>query len=112
MSVLKQNSILDYICHISQAAKDQPISSETLESLESETNFVAQYLSSTPEAFLFSVVLSLYFNGREVEFNDLCRFFDSNPFEILPSLPLIDNFVQNGLLIRKGLGKRNSDIPF
>jgi len=113
MSVLTQNSILDHIRRISQAAKDQPILSETLASLETETSVVAQYLSSTPEeALIFSVVLSLYFNGREVEFNDLCRFFDTNSFDILPLLPLLDTFVQNGVLIRKGPGKRMSDIPF
>jgi SpoVK/Ycf46/Vps4 family AAA+-type ATPase len=113
MPALTQNTILENIRRISQGAKGENICSTLLEALETETAQVAQYLgSSNEEAFFFAVVLSLYFNGREVEFNDLCRFFDSDSFEILPHLVHLDGFVQNGILIRKGPSKRMSDIPF
>jgi hypothetical protein len=113
MPALIQNPILDSIRRISQGAKGESIGSTLLETLETDTTQLAQYLGSTnEEAFFFAVILSLFFNGREVEFNDLCRFFDADSFEILPHLVHLDGFVQNGILIRKGPSKRMSDIPF
>lgn len=113
MPALSQNPILDSIRRISQGAKGESISSTLLETLETDTTQLAQYLGSTnEEAFFFAIVLSLFFNGREVEFNDLCRFFDADSFEMLPHLVHLDGFVQNGILIRKGPSKRMSDIPF
>lgn len=113
MSEQNQTIILDCIRVISQRAKGQSICSDLLESVETETAQLALYLSSSQEeAFFFAIILSLFFSGREVDFNDLCRFFEADTFEILPHLSLLDNFVQNGFLLRKGPGKRMSDIPF
>lgn len=113
MSNQIQGTILEPIRIISQVSKGQSITSELLESLDNETNQVAVYLSaSQEEAFFFSIIVSLFFNGREVDFNDLCRFFEADSFEILPHLAVLDDLVKNGILLRKGPSKRMSDIPF
>lgn len=113
MSEQNRTTILNCIRVISQRAKGQTICLDFLESVENETNQLALYLNSNQEeAFFFAVVSSLFFNGREVDLKDLCRFFQAEIFEILPHLTLLDNFVQKGFILRKGTGQTMSDIPF
>jgi hypothetical protein len=107
----QHQALLNSIGSISKASQGCQMKSNVFDDLNQELEIVADYLDTSPEsAFLFANILSLFFTGRDVDFNDLCRLLDTNPFELLPHMNHLDDLVNRGIISRKS-GRNRSKEP-
>lgn len=111
MNHQQHQALLTSIGSIFKASQGCQMKSEIFDELNPELQTVADYLNSSSEsAFFFANILSLFFTGRDVDFNDLCRLLDTNPFELLPHMNHIDDLIDRGILARKS-GRSRSKEP-
>jgi hypothetical protein len=107
----QHQALLNSIGTISKASQGCQMQANLFDELNPELKIVADYLDTSPEsAFLFANILSLFFTGRDVDFNDLCRLLDTNPFELLPHMNHLDDLVNRGIISRKS-GRNRSREP-
>jgi hypothetical protein len=107
----QHQALLNSIGGICKASQGCQMQTNVFDDLNQELDIVADYLATSPEsAFLFANILSLFFTGRDVDFNDLCRLLDTNPFELLPHMKHLDDLVNRGIISRKS-GRNRSKEP-
>ena len=107
----QHQALLNSIGGICKASQGCQMQTNIFDDLNQELDIVADYLATSPEsAFLFANILSLFFTGRDVDFNDLCRLLDTNPFELLPHMKHLDDLVNRGIISRKS-GRNRSKEP-
>lgn len=61
------------------------------------------------EAFMFAIVCSRNLFGEEVDYQDLTRFFEVTPFELVEYIKILNNLTEKGLLVRQKNRRRYSD---
>jgi ATP-dependent 26S proteasome regulatory subunit len=107
----KHQELMQSIGTIFNASRGCKMKTDLFDDIEKELTIVAEYLETgNGAAFLFSNIVSLYFMGREVEFTDLCRHFDADPFEVLPHMKHVEELISRGILTRKN-GRRRMQEP-
>ena len=107
----QHQALLNSIGSIFKTSQGCQMQANVFEDLNQELEIVADYLDTSNEsAFLFANILSLFFTGRDVDFNDLCRLLDTNPFELLPHMRHLDDLVNRGIISRKS-GRNRSKEP-
>jgi len=107
----KHQELIQSIGTVFNASRGCKMKTDLFDDIEKELTIVAEYLETgNGAAFLFSNIVSLYFMGREVEFTDLCRHFDADPFEVLPHMKHVEELISRGILTRKN-GRRRMQEP-
>lgn len=104
-STLKRKILRNIETVFTQSEKSR-LGNDLFENLENEFTFLSEYFHITkPQALFFSIVFSMHYDGRKVEWRDLSRHFDVTPMKLLQYSENFDVLIEKRLFRRKAVSR-------
>ncbi|MBS4013031.1 MAG: ATP-binding protein [Bacteroidetes bacterium] len=102
---MKENikqKVLSSIGKIYEKSTDCKLNVKHFEKIDKELLLLSEYFGTTKmQAFFIAVVLSLNYKGDSVDYNDLIKFFDCNPMQLLHYSDDIEQLCNSGIFIKQ-----------
>ena len=109
-SAKSRMKLTDALNNIYKTSKQSGLKEPLFRSLKNELTIVSKYIDADRnEALIFSVVCSMNLFGENVEPQDLVRYFDVSPFEMIDYLNCLASLSDKSILIKRKNRRRFDD---